>query len=48
MQPYRARAPEDNGCAERFIRTLMEQPLLVETFDAVEPLLHGLLAFRTR
>ena len=29
-------APEGNGCAERFIRTLKEQLLWVETFETVE------------
>ena len=32
------RAPEGNGCAERFIRTLKEQLLWVRTFRNVEEL----------
>lgn len=43
--PAFARAPE-NGCAERFIRTLKENLLWVEHFDTVEDLRHALLAFR--
>lgn len=39
-------APEGNGCAERFIRTLKENLSWVEHFDTVEDLRHGLLAFR--
>ena len=34
-------APEGNGCAERFIRTLKEQLLWVETFETVEQLRLG-------
>lgn len=44
--PAFVRAPEGNGCAERFIRTLKENPLWVEHFDTVEDLRHVLLAFR--
>jgi putative transposase len=44
--PAFVRAPEGNGCAERFIRTLKENLLWVETFDTVEELRHALLAFR--
>ena len=36
-------APEGNGCAERFIRTLKEQLLWVETFETVEQLRLALL-----
>jgi transposase InsO family protein len=32
------RAPEGNGCAERFIRTLKEQLLWVRPLDTVEEL----------
>jgi len=45
--PAFVRAPEGNGCAERFIRTLKEQLLWVRTFDTVEQLrlaLHDWLA----
>ena len=44
--PAFVRAPEGNGCAERFIRTLKENLLWVHTFDTVEQLRHALLAFR--
>ena len=40
------RAPEGNGCAERFIRTLKENLLWVRRFDTVEELRRALLAFR--
>ena len=40
------RAPEGNGCAERFIRTLKENLLWVRTFDTLEHLRQALLAFR--
>lgn len=36
--PSFVRAPEGNGCAERFIRTLKEQLLWVRTFDTIEQL----------
>ena len=36
--PAFVRAPEGNGCAERFIRTLKENLLWVRTFDTVEEL----------
>ena len=36
--PAFVRAPEGNGCSERFIRTLKEQLLWVRTFDTVEEL----------
>src|SRR4051794_23996556 len=44
--PAFVRAPEGNGCAERFIRTLKENLLWVRTFDTVEQLRHALIAFR--
>lgn len=40
--------PECNGVAERFIRTLKEQLLWVETFDTIEDLRLALHAFRLR
>ena len=39
--PAFVRAPERNGCAERFIRTLKENLLWVRTFDTVEELRRG-------
>jgi putative transposase len=44
--PAFVRAPEGNGCAERFIRTLKENLLWVQTFDTIEHLRCALLAFR--
>jgi putative transposase len=44
--PAFVRAPEGNGCAERFIRTLRENLLWVRTFDGVEDLRRALLDFR--
>ncbi len=44
--PAFVRAPEGNGCAERFIRTLKENLLWVRTFDTVEELRQAVLAFR--
>ena len=44
--PAFVRAPEGNGCAERFIRTLKENLLWVRTFDTVEELRLALLEFR--
>jgi transposase InsO family protein len=44
--PAFVRAPEGNGCAERFIRTLKENLLWVRTFDTVKQLRQALLAFR--
>lgn len=44
--PAFVRAPEGNGCAERFIRTLKENLLWVRTFDNVEDLRVALLEFR--
>ena len=34
--PAFVRMPEGNGCAERFIRALKEQPLWIRSFDVVE------------
>jgi len=42
--PAFVRAPEGNGCAERFIRTLKENLLWVQTFDTIEDLRQALLA----
>jgi transposase InsO family protein len=44
--PAFVRAPEGNGCAERFIRTLKENLLWVQTFTTVEELRRALLEFR--
>jgi transposase InsO family protein len=44
--PAFVRAPEGNGRAERFIRTLKENLLWVRTFDTVEELRQALLTFR--
>ena len=44
--PAFVRAPEGNGCAERFIRTLKENLLWVRDFDTVEELRLALLEFR--
>jgi len=44
--PAFVRAPEGNGCAERFIRILKENLLWVQTFDTIEQLRQALLAFR--
>jgi transposase InsO family protein len=44
--PAFVRAPEGNGCAERFIRTLKENLLWLRTFDTIEELRQALLAFR--
>jgi transposase InsO family protein len=44
--PAFVRAPEGNGCAERFIRTLKENLLWVRTFASVEELRQALLEFR--
>lgn len=46
--PAFVRAPEGNGCAERFIRTLKENLLWVHTFDTVEELRMALIDFRRR
>jgi transposase InsO family protein len=44
--PAFVRAPEGNGCAERFIRTLKENLLWVRRFETIEQLRQALLAFR--
>ena len=44
--PAFVRAPEGNGCAERFIRVLKENLLWVRRFDTIEELRSALLAFR--
>ena len=44
--PAFVRAPEGNGCAERFIRTLKENLLWVRRFETIEELRHALLTFR--
>ena len=44
--PSFVRAPEGNGCAERFIRTLKENLLWVRTFATVEELRLALIDFR--
>lgn len=41
-------APEGNGIAERFLRTLKEQCLWVTDFETVEDLRRELLAFKDR
>jgi transposase InsO family protein len=46
--PAFVREPEGNGVAERFIRTLKEQGLWVQTFDTVEDLRLALLEFKAR
>lgn len=44
--PAFVRAPEGNGCAERFIRTLKENLLWVRTFRTVEELRLALVDFK--
>ena len=44
--PAFVRAPEGNGCVERFIRTLKENLLWVQTFNTIEELRQALLTFR--
>ncbi len=44
--PAFVRAPEGNGCAERFIRTLKDNLLCVRSFVTVENLRVALLEFR--
>lgn len=44
--PAFVRAPERNGCAERFIRTLKENLLRMRAFDSVEDLTVALIALR--
>ena len=46
--PAFIRAPEGNGCAERFIRTLKENLLWLRSFDTVEELRQAALAFKER
>ena len=43
--PAFIRAPEGNGCAERFIRTLKENLLWVRSFATVEELRQALRVF---
>ena len=40
--PAFMRAPEGNGCAERFIRTLKENLLWIRGFDTIEQLRRAL------
>jgi putative transposase len=44
--PAFVRAPEGNGCAERFIRTLKENLLWIRWFETIEDLRQALLAFQ--
>lgn len=44
--PSFVRAPEGNGCAERFIRTLKENLLWVRAFDTIEELQTALQKFK--
>jgi transposase InsO family protein len=44
--PAFVRAPEGNGCAERFIRTLKENLLWVRQFKTIEDPRQSLLMFR--
>ena len=44
--PAFVRAPESNGCAERFIRSLKEHLLWVRWFGTVEELRQVLLQFQ--
>ena len=44
--PAFVRAPEGNGCAERFIRTLKENLLWFRHFQTIEELRQALLEFR--
>lgn len=46
--PAFVRAPEGNGCAERFIRTLKENLLWIRRFDTIEELRLALLDFKRR
>ena len=46
--PAFVRAPEGNGCAERFIRTLKENLLWVRDFATIEDFRLALLEFRRR
>ncbi|ORE85624.1 DDE-type integrase/transposase/recombinase, partial [Aurantimonas sp. 22II-16-19i] len=44
--PAFVRAPEGNGCAERFIRTLKENLIWVRWFETIEDLRQALLQFQ--
>jgi len=44
--PAFVRAPEGNGCAERFIRTLKENLLWIRWFETIEDLRQALLEFK--
>jgi len=44
--PAFVRAPEGNGCTERFLRTLKENLLWVQTFDTIEEFRQALHRFR--
>ena len=44
--PSFVREPEGNGCAERFIRTLKENLLWVQSFSTIEELRLALLEFK--
>lgn len=44
--PSFVRAPEGNGCAERFIRTLKENLLWVRTFTTIDELREALIEFK--
>ena len=46
--PAFVRAPAGNGCAERFIRTLKENLLWLQSFDTVEELRLALHEFQRR
>ena len=46
--PTFVREPEDNGVAERFIRTLKENLLWVRTFETIEELRAALVEFARR
>ncbi len=44
--PAFVRAPEGNGCAERFVRTLKENLLWIKNFPTIEELRQELLLFQ--
>lgn len=46
--PAFVREPETNGVSERFVKTLKEQLLWVQTFETIEQLRTALLAFKDR
>src|SRR5262249_49783032 len=46
--PAFVREPQGNGCAERFIRTLKENLLWLQTFKTIEDLRLALLEFQQR